>query len=124
MDRGGELLLAVAVPADRSVEAFGHGGRDDGLGVGVDLGAEAPTYIAGEHANPVLSHAQHTGSGPALHVRCLGRKPEGVLLDATVVGGSDGAGFHRVGYQAWLDDAQRQGAVGLGEGGIGVADGA
>ena len=121
VDGGSKLLLPVGNPLHRAVKADGQRGGDDGFGIGVDLGAETAAHIAGKHPHPAFGEAQDVGHRAALHVRRLGRQPQGKLAHAAVVGGGHRPRLQGVGRQPRLGQPQRYHAGGGGKGPVRVA---
>ena len=122
VDSGCELLLPLLHPAHRTVQPHSQRRGHNRFGIGVDLRAEAATDIAGQNPNAILPHTQHPGHSAPLHVRSLGRQPEGHFPRTPLVAGGGRSRLHRVGDQARLHQPYRQYTVGLGKGCIRVAE--
>ena len=94
VDGGSEFLLTLLHPAHRAIQPHGQRRSHNRFGVGVYLRAEAAAHVAGQHSYAVLSHAQHPGNGPPLHVRGLRGQPQGHFPGASLVAGGDRPRLH------------------------------
>jgi hypothetical protein len=114
-----EVLLAVFHPLDGPSQLHREVGGEDGLGIGVDLTAEAATDIHGDDPQFVFRETEDVDHCATFQMRGLGGKPQRHVAGAAFVAGHHRPGLHRAGDEAGLDQARRDHAVGLTEGSVG-----
>ena len=121
MARAQEVLLAVFHPLDRTRQVPREVGGEDGLGIRVDLTAEAAADIPRDDPHLILRDAEDVDHRAPFQMGGLGGKPQGQVAGALFVAGHHGPGFQGIRDEAGLDQARRDHAVGLTEGAVGIA---